>query len=118
MMKEFLLQTYSIALPIILTALMGHIVWLLKEQKKERSEQKKERDALEKGLMILLRIKLIEYHDKYMALGSIPSYAYQNYCDMWSIYHYIFNGNGVGDKMWEEIKALHLATKERKKYYD
>lgn len=33
-MKEILLETYSVALPIILTALMGYIVWLLKNQKK------------------------------------------------------------------------------------
>ena len=35
-MKEILLETYSVALPIILTALMGYIVWLLKNQKKDR----------------------------------------------------------------------------------
>ena len=42
-MGDFIYQTYIIALPIILTALMGDIVWLLKNQKKDR-------DANEKGL--------------------------------------------------------------------
>lgn len=32
---NFFYQTYIIALPIILTALMGYIVWLLKNQKKD-----------------------------------------------------------------------------------
>ena len=60
-MNDLLLQTYYVALPIILTALMGYIVWLLKKQKRDR-------DANSKGTMLLLRVQLIEYHDKYMML--------------------------------------------------
>ena len=79
-MKEFLVQTYTIALPIVLTALMGYIVWLLKNQKKDRS-------ANSKGTMLLLRVQLIEYHDKYTTLGEIPSYAYENFMEMYEAYH-------------------------------
>ena len=75
-MKELLIQTYTAALPIILTALMGYIVWLLKNQKKDR-------DANSKGTMLLLRVQLIEYHDKYMTQGNIPSYAYDNFIEMY-----------------------------------
>lgn len=71
-MNDLLLQTYLVALPIILTALMGYIVWLLKKQKRDR-------DANSKGTMLLLRVQLIEYHDKYMRIGEIPSYAYENF---------------------------------------
>ena len=56
-MKEFLLQTYTVVLPIML----GYIVWLLKQQKKDK-------DANSKGTMLLLRVQLIEYHDKYVSL--------------------------------------------------
>lgn len=48
-MENLLLETYSIALPIVLTALMGYIVWLLKKQKKDR-------DANSKGTMLLLMV--------------------------------------------------------------
>ena len=51
--NDILLQTYLVALPIILTALMGYIVWLLKKQKRDR-------DANSKGTMLLLRVQLIE----------------------------------------------------------
>lgn len=95
-MKELLLQTYTIALPVIL----GYIVWLLKNQKKDR-------DANSKGTMMLLRVQLIEYHDKYMTLGEIPSYAYDNFCEMYEAYHTL-GGNGMITKMYDEIKALHL----------
>lgn len=102
-MENLLLETYSIALPIVLTALMGYIVWLLKKQKKDR-------DANSKGTMLLLRVQLIEYHDKYTILGSIPSYAYENFCEMYEAYHEL-GGNGMITKMKEEIEELHLKKK-------
>lgn len=99
-MGDFLMQTYKIALPILL----GYIVYLLKEQKKER-------DANSRGTMLLLRVQLIEYHDKYTSLGEIPSYAYQNFCEMYEAYHDL-GGNGMVTKMYEEIHELHLHRKE------
>lgn len=92
------------AFEIVLTALMGYIVWLLKQQKKER-------DANSRGTMLLLRVQLIEYHDKYMAQGYIPSYAYQNFCEMYEAYHDL-GGNGMITKMYEEIHELHLNRKD------
>lgn len=102
-MNDLLLQTYLVALPIILTALMGYIVWLLKKQKMDR-------DANSKGTMLLLRVQLIEYHDKYMRLGEIPSYAYENFNEMYDAYHKL-GGNGMVTKMKQEIEELHLKKK-------
>ena len=99
-MKEILLQTYLVALPIVL----GYIVWLLKQQKKNR-------DANSKGTMLLLRVQLIEYHDKYIKLGDIPSYAYENFMEMYDAYHAL-GGNGMITKMMHEIEELHLKKKE------
>ena len=90
-MKDVLLQTYLIALPIAL----GYIVWLLQQQKKDK-------DANSKGTMLLLRVQLIEYHDKYMKLGEIPSYAYDNFIEMYNAYHTL-GGNGMVTKMYNEI---------------
>lgn len=97
-MQEFLLQTYTIILPIAL----GYIVWLLQQQKKDKS-------ANERGTMLLLRVQLIEYHTKYMRLGEIPSYAYQNFEEMYEAYHDL-GGNGMVKKMYEEIKELHIKS--------
>lgn len=99
-MQELLLQTYTISLPIIL----GYIVWLLKRQKRDR-------DANSKGTMLLLRVQLIEYHDKYMAKGEIPSYAYENFNEMYEAYHEL-GGNGMVTKMHKEIEELHLSNKK------
>lgn len=99
-MKEVALQTYTIALPILL----GYIIWLLKNQKRDR-------DANSKGTMLLLRVQLIEYHSKYMQIGNIPSYAYENFCEMYEAYHAL-GGNGMVTKMYKEIQELHLKKKE------
>lgn len=96
MLKEILLTTYTIALPIIL----GYVVWLLK-----RMDEK--RDAQSSGIMILLRIQLIEYHDKYIAQHSIPSYAYENFLDAYEAYHKL-GGNGMIDKMKQEVEQLDI----------
>lgn len=98
-MKELLFQTYTIVLPILL----GYIVWLLKNQKKDR-------DANSKGTMLLLRVQLIEYHAKYMQLGEIPPYAYENFCEMYEAYHEL-GGNGMVTKMKQEIDELRLKQK-------
>ena len=95
-MKEIILQTYTVALPIVLT----YIVWLLKKQKRDR-------DANSKGTMLLLRVQLIEYHDKYTELKCIPSYAYENFCEMYDAYHAL-GGNGMITHMKEEVDKLEI----------
>ena len=100
-METFLLQTYTMAMPVI----FGYIVWLLKQRKKSE-------DANGKGTMLLLRVQLIEYHDRYMAAGYIPSYAYENFVEMYEAYHNL-GGNGMVTHMQEEVKKLEI-RKERK----
>lgn len=95
-MQEFMMTTYTIALPVVL----GYIVWLLKEQKKVRS-------ANSEGTKCLLRVKLIKYHDKYMGKGSIPSYALRNWVEMFNAYKRL-GGNGMIDGMDREVRALKI----------
>lgn len=97
-MENFLMQTYTISLPILL----GYIVWLLKKQKKDR-------DANSKGTMLLLRQSLIDDHKKYMKLGEIPTYAYQNFVEKYEAYRAL-GGNGMVVKMHEEIHELHFRS--------
>lgn len=97
-------QILVAVLTVVVTPLMGYIVWLLKEQKKDRNAQ-------EKGIMLLLRVQLIEYHDKYMRKGKIPTYAFQNFEDMYEAYHEL-GGNSMAEKMHEEINELRLQQKD------
>ncbi len=97
---DILVQTYYISLPIVL----GYIVWLLQNQQKTRG-------ANSKGTMLLLRVQLIEYHDKYMERGSIPSYAYDNFSEMYKQYCAL-GGNGMVKKMYDDIKRLKIENKK------
>ncbi len=95
-MEQFLMQTYNIVLPV----LAGYIVWMLKTQKKDR-------DANSRGTMLLLRVQLIEYHDRYVALGHIPSYALENFIEMYEAYHEL-GGNGMVTEMYKEVLELEI----------
>ncbi len=99
LLHELIIAVAVAAVPV----LFGYIVWLLKRQNRERS-------ANTKANMLLLRVHLIEYHDKYMAMNEIPSYAYQNFNEMYDAYKAL-GGNGMITKMHEEIEELHLKRK-------
>ena len=71
-METFIMQTYTIVLPIIL----GYVVWLLKNQKKDR-------DANSKGTMLLLRVQMIEYHEKWIARGYVTKHGLENFIEMY-----------------------------------
>lgn len=94
------MKTYTIALPIVLTSLMGYIVYILKEQKKDRN-------ANSRGTMVLLREHLIRYHNMYADAEEVPVCVYENFMDMYDAYHGL-GGNGVVTKMKDEMEALHF----------
>ena len=83
---------------IIMPTLLGYVVWLLKNQKKDR-------DANSKGTMLLLRVQLIEYHEKWTERGYITKHWLENFIEMYDAYHSL-GGNGMVTKLLEEIKKL------------
>ena len=93
-MKEILLETYTIALPILL----GYIVWLLKKQKRDR-------DANSKGTMLLLRVQLIEYHEEWTERGYVTKHGIENFVEMYEAYHSL-GGNGMVTHLLEEVNKL------------
>lgn len=97
-MKEFLFQTYTIALPIILTSVLGYIIRLLKTQKKDR-------DANGKGTMLLLRVQLIKYHEEWTKRGYTTKHGLENFIEMYQAYHNL-GGNGMVTHLMEEVEKL------------
>ncbi len=97
-MSEFLMQTYLVILPVVLTSSMGYIVWLLKKQKSDR-------DANSKGTMLLLRARLIEYHDEWIDRGHTTKHGLQNFLEMYDAYHAL-GGNGMVTELKKEIEHL------------
>ena len=95
-MKEFFMQTYSIVLPVVL----GYIVWLLKQQKKDRN-------ANSRGTMLMLRAKLIEYHKEWTERNYITKHGLQNFIEMYEAYHEL-GGNGMVTHLLLEVEELQI----------
>lgn len=104
-MEEMIKQTYMIALPIVLTAMMGYIVWLLQNQKRER-------DANSHGTMLLLRVQIIDYHDKWTTRGYRTIHGTENIEEMYAAYHDL-GGNGMVTALMDEIRELPIGNEKR-----
>ena len=99
----------SICITVIAGLLLSIIKWLLNENRKLRENEKTKKDtkdnALSDAILCLLRVKLIEYHDKYVQDGHIPAYAYENWSKMFKAYTDL-GGNGLVKGLNEEIEQL------------
>lgn len=93
-MQEIIKDVFS----IVMSGIMGYIVWMLQTQKKDR-------DANSKGTMLLLRVQLIEYHEKWVERGYITKHGLENFVEMYDAYHAL-GGNGMVTKLLEEVKRL------------
>lgn len=105
-MNEFLFQTYMVALPIILTTVLGYVVWILKQQKKDR-------DANSKGTMLLLKVQLIEYHAEWTTRGYVTRHGIDNFIEMYNAYHEL-GGNGMITHLKEDVEKLPIKNWEVK----
>lgn len=103
--------------PVIVAA-MGYIVWLLQRSRKENSEtaekSRTDTEAMKKGTMLLLRRQIIADHNKYVTNGEpMPPYAFENFCETFETYKAL-GGNSMAEKMYEEVKGLHIGALEKK----
>lgn len=106
---------FSIVLSICSTITSSVLVFLLTNQMRKnqqlrdtrKQENKDKENAISDGIVCLLRVKLIEYHDHYIAVGKIPSYARSNWDMMYEAYHAL-GGNGMITGMDKEIKSLKI----------
>lgn len=100
----------EVAMPIILIvagSLMGYIVWLLQEQRKEARETSKatqeELDAIKQGVKLVLRRDLISEHAKYVVEKQpMPPLIYDNLCEEYEAYKAL-GGNGMAKKLMEDL---------------
>ncbi len=97
-MKDILFETYIITLPFLLT----YIIWVLKNQKKERSSNSR-------GLMLLLRVELMEMYNTYVVKGNgfITLYIYKSFLEIWTVYTDL-GGNMLSDKWLDDWKELEI----------
>lgn len=111
-LTNFLMTTYTIALPIIL----GYIVWILKANKSKELERKKEEEARYlaeaakskaqcEGIMLVLRYMLRRYHTEYMFQKHISSDQLSDFEEIYKAYTAL-GGNSVAVKWHDDIAKL------------
>lgn len=86
----------------ILAAVLGYIIWLLKESKKTG-------DANATGTMLLLRREIIDDHRRFCTEGEAMSSDDFGYIDEVYKAYKGLNGNGMADKLYEELKTKKIA---------
>lgn len=115
--KEFIMETYIICLPIIL----GYIIWLLKRNKeREDADRRKAIDEAErqekleansiKGTTMVLRYIMKQYHTEYMIQGYVTSEQLKDYNEVFEVYVNL-GGNSVAIRWHEEINDLPVREK-------
>lgn len=65
-------------------------------------------EALSKGMAALLRDKIKQAHKYYMERQYISPTGLENITEIYNVYYYKLHENGVGEKMFKEIKSLPL----------
>jgi hypothetical protein len=94
---------------VLLTVISGVLVYIIKNlihaNQELQKEKKNNSDAISNGVLALLKIQIIEYHDKYMTGNNIPTYVYENFDNLYSAYSAL-GGNGMIKKMKEDIDQL------------
>lgn len=99
----------------IVTLIVGILVFIIQSlirenhrlRKEKEAKEREENAALKDGVLCLLRVKLIEYHAKYVELDRITSHGLENWLLMYRAYKAL-GGNGMIEHMKEEIEKLHI----------
>lgn len=95
---EVILQTYYILLPIVATAVVGWAGHTIKSQRKQD-------DARDNGIVMILRYMLHRYHSEYTMQGKMTYSQYQDWIDLFGAYTAL-GGNSVAVQWNKDIEGL------------
>lgn len=115
---NFLLETYYIILPIIVSALMGYVVWILQNNKKNEEqrllaedkrikEEDKKRQANVRGTSVILLYMLERLYTEYKMQNFITREQRDKFYDIYQAYHDL-GGNGYGTALCHSIDELEI----------
>ena len=95
-MGEIIMHIVDIALPIIL----GYVVWLLKEERKERN-------ATNLGMKEILGYMVDRWHEEFLLQGYVTTDQRNTFDDVYKAYA-ANKGNGAREAKWKEVQAMHI----------
>lgn len=107
-MSKLILETYYILLPIVATALIGWVGYLLKDQKKKEDDRDVKQKAQNTAIMLVLRYMLQRYHGEYKIQGKITYSQYKNWQEIYETYR-ILGGNSIAEEWNEEVEEMEKA---------
>lgn len=107
-MSKLILETYYILLPIVATALIGWVGYLLKDQKKKEDDRDVKQKAQTTAIMLVLRYMLQRYHGEYKIQGKITYSQYKNWQEIYETYR-ILGGNSIAEEWNEEVEEMEKA---------
>ena len=107
-MSKLILETYYILLPIVATALIGWVGYLLKDQKKKEDDRDVKQKAQTTAIMLVLRYMLQRYHGEYKLQGKITYSQYKNWQEIYETYR-ILGGNSIAEEWNEEVEEMEKA---------
>ena len=100
-MNEIIIATIQHLIGPALLAGVGYIIKLLQDNKKTAN-------ANAQGTMLLLRRQIIYCHKKHCIQGEeMTPFCFEDIKEIHDTYKAL-GGNGLTDKMWDEIEALRL----------
>lgn len=102
-MADIIMHIVDIVLPIVLT----YVVWLLKEERKERAVERKERQATILGMKEILGYMIDRWHEEFIIQGYVTSDQRNTFDDVFKAYA-ANNGNGARKTKWEEVQKMHV----------
>lgn len=95
-MVQIILHIIDIALPIIL----GYVIWLLKEERKERS-------ATNLGMKEILGYMIDRWYEEFILQGYVTTDQRNTFDDVYKAYA-ANKGNGARKAKWEEVQRMHI----------
>lgn len=94
------MSSFNECLSILVTGLVGYLVWFLKKQYSDKS-------ASTRAMKILLRGQIYTLHARYMERGSISPQELSEFTELYDVYKE-FKGNGTATHMKADIDRLPL----------
>lgn len=96
MSEEIIEKIIDIALPILL----GYIVWLLKEERRERK-------ANTLGMKEVLGYMIDRWHEEFILQGYVTTDQYNTFKGVYEAYA-ANKGNGARELKWKEVQNMHI----------
>lgn len=107
-MDELIGTASSYLITTVLAAVVGCLGTKMRRDRDDRRRRREHDEAMEMGMIALLRQQLIDYHREYVVSGGpCPVRIKEQTTDVYNAYHAL-GGNGTGTQLWEEIMRAHV----------